>query len=195
MGCDIHFHIEYKVDNHWEYDQTLSKKCDRDIGRNYSLFSILAGIRGAYDPMIEPRNVPKDLSLQLSEIWNVWNGGDGHTPTYYTMSEFLSLKDKTQIVRGYLNVSDYKMYKKRGYSDNWMSFYKASDKIVIISNEEMDRICNLTAFLDETEYATQTIWEMSNHQLVPHFWDNVLSQVTKKYPDPEKVRCVFWFDN
>ena len=97
MGCDIHVFIEKKTDekyNIWEqvalyrvgkYGRQL-ETADPYDGRNYSLFGLLAGVRGWMDPLIEPRGLPSNLSegVEKEERW--WEQSY-HTPTWYDLSE------------------------------------------------------------------------------------------------------------
>jgi hypothetical protein len=70
MGYDIHAHIEY-------YDKNASKhpvakklratpfSCNIQLGRNYPMFSILAGVRGMTNPVASPRGLPYDPPISL----------------------------------------------------------------------------------------------------------------------------------
>lgn len=72
MGWDIHIAVEAfnPHTNQWELQEW-----DKSISRNYSLFSVLAGVRNSrpdtltsngypVTPISEPRGLPKDLSLE-----------------------------------------------------------------------------------------------------------------------------------
>ena len=58
-------------------------------GRNYSLFSVLAGVRGYGPPIIEPRGLPDDIGESVKEEWGEALGYhvDWHTPHYYCLKE------------------------------------------------------------------------------------------------------------
>lgn len=79
MGCDIHMHVEIRLDGKWEH-----WSCP-DIPRNYALFGVLAGVRGD-GPCItgEPRGVPADCSKVTQ-----WAGKDDfeHTPSWVSYEE------------------------------------------------------------------------------------------------------------
>ena len=104
MGCDIHVFLEKKTDEKYDcWDQVQLYKVDNyshnlEIadaysGRNYELFSVLAGVRGWYEPMIEPRGYPNNLSRPV-EKEKEWYGIDAHTPTWYDLFELnLLIKD------------------------------------------------------------------------------------------------------
>jgi len=57
-------------------------------GRNYNLFAVLAGVRGYGPPLIEPRGLPDDVSLETLDDYNYWQG-DAHTPHWYSLRELL----------------------------------------------------------------------------------------------------------
>lgn len=165
MGCDIHFFterntssnnyqgpkdlsedrnnkIEQIIDNkpveerwvsadYWEIeDESWSVPYSRSYyrGRNYYLFSILAGVRGDTEPIDYPRGIPEDSSSGYSYITNQWEG-DGHSHSYFTLKELLEV--------------DWDYYQKEHLSE----FMETIEKMKLINN------------------------------------------------DPEKVRCVFFFDN
>lgn len=65
MGCDIHPHIEYFDVNDPGWINCFAQNVD--IGRNYTLFNALAGVRGMGDCVVDPRGLPdpQDLSIEV----------------------------------------------------------------------------------------------------------------------------------
>lgn len=60
MGCDIHLHVEIKVDSVWHHYN------HPNVDRSYDLFRKMAGIRPSEDgptPIAEPRGLPVDISF------------------------------------------------------------------------------------------------------------------------------------
>jgi len=115
MGCDIHDYVEVRKDDVWEkvgyrfpnpyYDP--DKKIfvtvidgeidDNDIWnvpaidspictRSYILFSVLAGVRGSYDSIAQPRGLPSDVSKDVRILSDDW-GSDGHSHSWVTLRE------------------------------------------------------------------------------------------------------------
>lgn len=85
MGCDIHCHIEVKINGQWHH--WSAPKIDRD----YSLFARMAGVRRVEpSPIAEPRGLPPDISV-ITEI--DWACGDGywHTPSWLSGAELDAL--------------------------------------------------------------------------------------------------------
>lgn len=96
MGCDIHTYIEKKNEekNRWEivslyylaeYSKTL-ELAEPYTDRCYDLFSLLAGVRGSYEPLIEPRGLPHDLSVKVYTESDYWEN-DSHSHTWYDLFE------------------------------------------------------------------------------------------------------------
>jgi len=102
MGCDIHIYVEQKIDNSWtivpENKGPISLyyregENSWDIGRNYILFSLLAGVRNYYDlPLIkDPAGLPKDISKKVHNIFKEGES-DYHTPSWFSLEELLVIK-------------------------------------------------------------------------------------------------------
>lgn len=81
MGCDVHLHIEVKLDGKWEHWGHPS------IHRWYTLFGKMAGVRDeSVVPIAEPRGLPKDattITLFDSKNW----GRDGHSHSWLSADE------------------------------------------------------------------------------------------------------------
>jgi len=75
----------------WEFDDeywNVPYSKEFYNGRNYYLFSILAGVRGDEEPIDYPRGIPEDCSSGYSYVTNQWDG-DGHSHSYFTLKELL----------------------------------------------------------------------------------------------------------
>lgn len=106
MGCDIHLYVERynEYDEQWEYIYQEEKYRDEPSyensidtknyygykGRNYNLFSILAGVRNGIgiEPISKPRGVPDDISPEVSGCLKRI-ASDGHSYSYFTLKELL----------------------------------------------------------------------------------------------------------
>lgn len=199
MGCDIHFYVEHKVDGVWRQEFVPDADDKRYAkywysGRNYLLFGLLAGVRNEHvTPLAEPRGLPSDLSEGLKQEWKQWKG-DGHTPSYFLLSELLKAKDDKSTHNGYVDVSGYRLFLKNGFPDQWRyDFFRGHNKAVV-DNAKMGRILNMASFLGDIEYFTEIIWEMPNIEIGKDFWEGI-EDLKVLDPNPENVRCVFWFDN
>lgn len=87
MGCDIHAYVEYKKPYS---DEWIHYDVDEGVmgHRNYSLFSILAGVRSyyAYPAINEPRGLPEDASAFIMREYGDWPI-DWHSASYFTLAE------------------------------------------------------------------------------------------------------------
>lgn len=65
MGCDIDFIFQVYQNGEWkDVDTTIE-----DGWRNYDSFGLLAGVRsGAYEPIAEPRGLPRDMAYKEYSI-------------------------------------------------------------------------------------------------------------------------------
>jgi len=74
-------------------------------GRDYALFSALAGVRGRDHQIWEERGFPEDACDNVREDYEAW-GEDGHTPSWQTLDELLQVDWKALFDRahaGYVN--------------------------------------------------------------------------------------------
>ena len=116
MGCDIHVVLERKIEDKWQgvfvyrvTDANAIQKVEPYDGRNYELFSILAGVRGSHEPLIDPRGLPNDMSGATLEIIDWWEG-DYHTPTWYDMFELNTFADRYKDNEEYARFIDFVKY-------------------------------------------------------------------------------------
>ena len=86
MGCDIHLHVEVKINGKWEHYSAPT------VWRSYTLFEKLAGVRGDPDEAIaEPRGIPKDATTLTKYEYKRW-GCDAHTPSWITAKEIYEIQ-------------------------------------------------------------------------------------------------------
>jgi hypothetical protein len=86
MGCDIHIHVEVKVNGTWHHYSHPS------IARNYSLFARMANVRngGNIAPISEPRGLPPDVTF-TTKIDCDHYGNDGHSHSWLSAKEVAAL--------------------------------------------------------------------------------------------------------
>lgn len=85
MGCDIHTHVEIKKQNKWVHLDEVPEEFNI---RNYSTFSILAGVRSSFNtkPISEPKGISEDASKETKTDIEKWDG-DGHSHSYLTLNK------------------------------------------------------------------------------------------------------------
>jgi hypothetical protein len=86
MGCDIHAHVEIKIEGEWHHYS------HPEVDRNYSLFTKIAGVRknpearGHIEPIAAPRGIPGDISAVTRLELKRW-GSDAHSGTWLARDE------------------------------------------------------------------------------------------------------------
>lgn len=88
MGCDIHLHIEIKLNGRWEHFGCPN------IDRNYSLFSKMAGIRQVVGvaAITQPKGLPKDLTCITQFDADYWKD-DRHGESWLDKHEIVQLSN------------------------------------------------------------------------------------------------------
>ena len=167
MGCDIHMFTEalrsvndkptwVNVDN-WRvnpYYKEGNEDGERPYDvqelhgrRNYTLFTVLAGVRSDDDdnkPVADPRGFPEDASPQTTAEYKRWEG-DGHTHSWLTLQELIDhqAKNPTITYTGMLTPEQAKELDENG--------------------TEPEYWCGWTSNQD----AVQRTWTVENNTLVP----------------------------
>ena len=89
MGCDIHLHIEVKIEGEWHHFGRPR------ISRNYWLFAVIAGVSNyeKVTPIAEPKGLPEDVTRITAEYYKIWEG-DAHTASWLGPSEINALRER-----------------------------------------------------------------------------------------------------
>lgn len=84
MGCDVHMHVEAKIQGTWEH------WCNPHVPRNYEMFARMAGVRGDSEPIAKPRGLPGDATTATQ--WDNYRwGDDGHSHSWLSSQEAADL--------------------------------------------------------------------------------------------------------
>lgn len=209
MGCDIHINVEVKDNKgkwHWIYEgvkKWQSAMGAFDLDRNYTLFGLLAGIRGDNKPFIEPRGLPKDVSPEVQKMFDK-GVGNWHTGTWLTVKELKKIDWKQKIdMEGCVDAENYKVYKQKGSPDCWSSM-SGGQLTIEVSNADMDKVLKMnTEQMGDIYFYTYIKWKESLEQACGYSIQRLISQIgfldswdeewTKR--TESTVRIVFWFDN
>ena len=97
MGCDIHWHLEVKINGRWEHFASP------DNPRSYALFARMAGVRNSpldsiryVQPIDVPRGMVGDPSVVTEIARHDW-GVDAHSESWLTGEEVDALCDETEV--------------------------------------------------------------------------------------------------
>lgn len=81
MGCDIHMHIEVKLNGEWHHYGSPNTP------RAYRLFEIMAGVRGDDGKAVSlPKGMPSDPSAMTNLCFD-YDGADGHSHSWLSRDE------------------------------------------------------------------------------------------------------------
>lgn len=124
MGCDIHLHMEVKINGKWHHYGAPS------VDRMYALFAKMAGVRNRdseIKPIAKPRGVPADAT-ELTQFDCARWSSDGHSHSWLDAPEIAQVIEwiKTELgQRGFGNVWDWQS-KNFGYvfGNGWDGFNK-----------------------------------------------------------------------
>ena len=108
MGCDIHAHLEVKINGVWHHASMPH------ISRDYELFSRMADVRNDpknspeyTEPIDQPRGLPKDVTF-LTKFASDYMDSDGHSHSWLSCEELTALiewYDAKRKERGVKSVS------------------------------------------------------------------------------------------
>ena len=168
MGCDIHPHVERRVNGKWE---VLESDPPALKHRNYNTFAILADVRngsgfagirtgGGFNPIAEPRGLPDDLSDELQGVKEErrayedeprWFGD--HSFTWLTLREILEYDyQQSTSERGvltpdvWLKLEHDRDWKAKVYDEDmarpeqWSGMISGGDTVIISAEEARRRV-------------------------------------------------------
>lgn len=198
MGCDIHVCVEIREERYknqeptGEYIWRSAEVYVRDrhatfgmcksaayYGRNYELFTALAGVRGDDDsPRIDdPRGLPHDVSEQTEEEHRAWDC-DAHSASHVTLAELYAFQEahKTVKRKGMLSIAQAKALDEDGVKPSTWCQWTSEDTWV--HREWEDEFKAMDTLIQSLEMHLSTHFRMWNPK-----------------DRAEDVRIVFWFDN
>jgi hypothetical protein len=122
MGCDIHIIQEVLIDGQWRYYNYRDS-----MGRDYEMFSVVAGVRGNEDPIVEPKGHPDNMDWMTKRILEYWKL-DAHTKTWFGPYEIYRLKEWYEKTKGKFC---FRFYEDFGYlfGNSWTSLTECPDAV------------------------------------------------------------------
>jgi hypothetical protein len=185
MGADIHMYVEYRSKKRAQEDQKQGRKPhwisygDRtNPGRNYTLFGILAGVRGQYEDSFEPKGMVDREEMGWA------SRGDAYMFIVDRPGEEIheegccSREDAERWTQyGCQIIEDKWIEHPDWHSHSWMSI------------EELEE-----AFRRYKEHATAE-WREPVHDVPLEYRALLASMKALEDGGENEVRVVFWFDN
>jgi len=196
MACNIHFYVERFINNQWKIqylkDNLSIKNYEKSFyyDRNYKLFGYLAGIKYPNISKINAtKGYPRDnMSLELQAEVEYFRGHSAH---HCSLATFLEDKKHKPYFYYLVSIKEYKHYLK---TQSIQNEYNSIQDNILVSNQEMERIINLTPFLDEDKYITEVKIYLDHLDISKEFWEETVPSMMKLDDNPENVRCVYWFN-
>lgn len=181
MGCDIHMHVEYKLDTKKQWccgdyfrlnylgritpDYT---RVDFFDTRNYTLFAVLANVRnyGHTEYVDDPRGLPDDLSDYVRYAYETWQF-DAHSCSYLTLKELIDFHNQGYPLKrsGIISPEAQKQLDLGVLPDHWC---QGTNKVGYERRE----------------------WEEENHVLVP-----LIEALKKRADELNLIYDFFWDSN
>lgn len=201
MGCDIHVCVEKRSSSTelWEsYDSTDVEYVDAiEIGRDYVLFSLLAGVRNHFGfvPVAPPRGLPPDVSAEVANAANDEWGSDGHSHSWVTLAELEAANLQTQRVAGYITLRSYRKWRTtKEPIFEWADDPEPFDGMRV----PLQELALLARSDANTLDGSVPYSRVPGAVCVPSHTQTTLFKLLaalRKVGDPADVRIVFWFDN
>lgn len=216
MGCDIHFYVEKKnPEGKWESADTWKREYGMlDVpnekafydGRNYDLFGMLADVRNGthgeeYTPISNDlKGVPADASAGYKKA-----GEDGHSHTWYLLSELLAYDWEGQTVKhaGWSDYSTWLEWVEKGKLGGGPRMYSQSvdgPVVVKLAEEGAEDVRRSGRSVEDwfpgKSVYVKAVWENTYSNDAGFFYTNTLPRLKELAGnDPESVRCLFFFDS
>lgn len=117
MGCDIHAHIEVRIDDKWWHYGIPN------VDRHYELFGRIAGVRtNIHEPISVGRGIPHNATFLTLFDYECWED-DAHTPGWLTSEEAQLLEKEFGGIWGYIFGYTINYFHDRRHTDTRIIFW------------------------------------------------------------------------
>ena len=219
MGCDIHGYFQKRYA--WPKRdpetrmviegegagmdfQKYETIMEEDIGRNYFLFALLAGVRNSYElePISEPRGLPDDLGFKRRDWtddepkqieFKEWDFGD-HSQSWVNITEVIDwvANNPTMQDSGYVDRAEYEACVAEGRTpESWCGGIWGND-VIKTTHEEV-----VAGTAPKGWTTVHWTWHSPTLDRIGSFY-KLCEYLLARYGDPKdpgSVRFVFGFDS
>lgn len=200
MGCDIHCYIEYREKDRSEWNDFGGRI---NPGRNYWMFTAMAGVRGDDIPHIEPRGRLKDMASSARYDDYIFVSEQQTEPFVHESGETYFSPDYAEecVSKGYCEWTDERkcfVTNSDHHTHSWLSadefelalacyLKKAGFQVTAkkLGMSASDCVTLTTAATSDQEYALSAITE---------YWA-ILAAMRCFEAQGHEARLVMWFDN
>lgn len=168
------------------------------LGRNYSLFAILADVRndrGRFKSISKPRGIPSDVSAETrwSIVRNLGYEDDAHDHSWVTVAELISYDWGQHVsLDGFVTASEYLSYKQTGAPRSW-AVRPPIARAKVVSEEEMEEAVRCGG--DATEILSHVVWQSTCRSCVGEDFFSTTLPALRAVGEPASVRLVFFFSS
>lgn len=128
-----------------------------------------------------------------ARAWDI--GVDGHSSNWLTLRELQEYPwDAEEDETGYVDLLNYRLAKTKGRPGRWYS--ELWHGCEVVTEDQMADIASRG--VDENivdRRVTKLTWKQTPRLYCAQFVDEILPELAKLSPNPDRVRIVFWFDN
>lgn len=144
-------------------------------------------------PFTELKGLPEDASSELLSLWK--ESVEPVNPSYLSLTQVLELGEKTVPVEGYLGLEEFEKYMATGKTKIEKAYRSVPRGSIILTNQRMERVINMSHFMEEKTYFTLMNWDEKYTEADKYFWNQMLPKMKMIDENLDNVRIVFWFND
>lgn len=159
--------------------------------QRFEFLAMLGGVE--YEdvpPFADLKGLPTDASPELMSFWKE----DCQKPSHLSLAQVLELGEKTIPVTGYLGLEEFEKYMASGKTKVEKAYKSVPRSSIILTNQRMERVINMSQFMDENTYFTLMNWDEKYTEVDKYFWNQMIPKMKMIDEKLDNVRIVFWFN-
>lgn len=190
MGCDIHMYMEYRDPNNSAYNRWNSFGSRYNVGRNYDMFALLAGVRGSSQAIVAPRGYPADADYETDQEYYYYiDEEEGFCSGRRTITQETALRWNIGIEYDDKG-NPYRTRNPDAHTPSWLTRSEFMSAIVM---SELNHRHYIIAGADMSEHLRNMYVNSLGSYIFKY--KALASSMTSLEQSGYKTRIVFWFDN